>query len=129
MFKALRTWLAAVVARVAGPGPGETREPQSSVETLVWLVAYLVALVFVGLLAAPIYVLIGMPGQAALSFKARSILGWASVVGLVCWALLTIVLLVRLAGRAIEWAGYRFARGAVRAGKRERDERRLGGPP
>ena len=117
MLTALRRWLAALVARVAGPGPGETRERESAGEVLVRYVARLVGLVIVAVLAAPIYVLIGMPGQAALSFEARSFLGWTSLVGFICWALLTIVFLVWLIGRAIEWAGYRFARGVGRAAR------------
>ncbi len=117
MLTALRRWLAALVARVAGLGPGETRERESAGEIFVGMVARVVGIVIVAVLAAPIYVLLGMPGKRALPADFQNMLGWASVIGFVCWALLLLAGLVLLIGRAIEWAGYRFARGVGRAAR------------
>ena len=112
MLTAPRRWLSAVARRVAGPGPGDTRASASLSGDLF---KGLVGLVVLAVLAAPVYVLTGMPGKRALPAEVQSMMGWASLVGVVCWALLFLAGLVLLIGRAIEWAGYRFARGVVRA--------------
>lgn len=112
MLTALRRWLSAVARRVAGPGPGDTRAPEAA---LLEVFKAVVGLVVLAVLAAPVYVLLGMPGKRALPAEVQSMAGWASLVGAVCWALLVLAGLVWLIGRAIEWAGYRFARGVGRA--------------
>src|SRR5438445_313189 len=102
----LRKWWSAVVDHLAGPGPGD---PQVSPgDTLVTRVVGVVLFV---VMAVPIYVLVGMPGKESLPAEIRSMLSWLWLVGLVGWALIIIWVAVWLVGRAIEWAGYRFARG------------------
>ena len=112
MLSALRRWLAAVAARIAGPGPGDTRPPASLYGDML---KGFVGLVVLAVLGAPVYVLIGMPGKRALPADVQTLMGWASLLGVVCWALLILAGLVLFIGRAIEWAGYRFARGVGRA--------------
>jgi|SRR5436309_4513290 len=117
MRTGLRKWLNAVVVDVAGPGPGEAQVSLGNT-----LLTRVVGVVLLVVLAVPIYVLAGMPGKESLPAEIRAVLGWLWVVGLVCWALVIIRLVVWLVGRAIEWVGYRFARGAKRARQGEPDD-------